>query len=80
MKERYRTLKMQVRLRYNSRHNSGEKPWKLTIDGATLLVDNVRFNCPTKGFIEDIPGIGVKTQIGCDAQRITMENEMVTIE
>ena len=71
---------MQVRLRYNSKHNSGEKPWKLTIDGATLLVDNVRFNCPTKGFTEDIPVIGIKTQIGCDAQRITMENEMVTIE
>jgi len=80
LKERYKILKMQVRLRYNSKHNSGEKPWKLTIDGATLLVDNVRFNCPTKGFIEDIPGIGIKTQIGCDAQRITMENEMVTIE
>ena len=71
---------MQVRLRYNSKHSLGEKPWKLTIDGSTLLVDNVRFNCPTKGFIEDIPGIGVKTQIGCDAQRITMENEMITIE
>jgi hypothetical protein len=71
---------MQVRLRYNSKHNLGEKPWKLTIDGATLLVDNVRFNCPTVGVTEDIPGIGVKTQIGCEAQRITMENEMVTIE
>ena len=71
---------MQVRLRYNSKHNSGEKPWKLTIDGATLLVDNVRFNCPTQGFIEDIPGVGVKPQIGCVAQRITIENEMVTIE
>ena len=71
---------MQVRIRYNSKHNLGEKPWKLTIDGATLLVDNVRFNCPTKGFTEEIPGIGIKTQIGCDAQRITIENEMVTIE
>ena len=71
---------MQVRIRYNSKHNLGEKPWKLTIDGATLLVDNVRFNCPTQGFTEDIPEIGIKTQIGCDAQRITIENEMVTIE
>jgi hypothetical protein len=71
---------MQVRLRYNSKHSLGEKPWKLTIDGATLLVDNVRFNCPTQGFIEDIPEIGIKGQIGCEAQRITMENEMITIE
>jgi hypothetical protein len=71
---------MQVRLRYNSKHSLGEKPWKLTIDGATLLVDNVRFNCPTQGFTEEIPEIGIKTQIGCDAQRITIENEMVTIE
>ena len=71
---------MQVRIRYNSKHNLGEKPWKLTIDGATLLVDNVRFNCPTQGFTEEIQGIGIKTQIGCDAQRITIENEMVTIE
>ena len=71
---------MQVRLRYNSKHNSGEKPWKLTIDGSVLLVDNVRFNLPTQGYIEDIPGIGVKTQIGCDAQRITIENGLVTID
>jgi hypothetical protein len=71
---------MQVRIRYNSKHNLGEKPWKLTIDGDTLLVDNVRFNCPTQGFIEDIPGIGIKSQIGCEAQRITMENKMITIE
>lgn len=71
---------MQVRLRYNSKHNSGEKPWKLTIDGSVLLVDNVRFNCPTQGFNEDLPGIGLKAQIGCDAQRIIIENGMVTIE
>ena len=71
---------MQVRLRYNSKHNLGEKPWKLTIDGSILLVDKVRFNCPTQGFVEDIPGTGVKSQVGCDAQRITIENEMVTIE
>ena len=71
---------MQVRIRYNSKHNLGEKPWKLTIDGATILVDNVRFNCPTQGFTEDIPEIGIKTQIGCDAQRITIENGMVTVE
>ena len=30
--------------------------------------------------LDNIPGIGIKTQIGCDAQRITIENEMVTIE
>ena len=71
---------MQVRIRYNSKHNLGEKPWKLTIDGATLLVDNVRFKCPTQGFTEDIPEMGIKTQIGCDAQRITIENGMVTVE
>jgi len=71
---------MQVRLRYNSKHKSGEKPWKLTIDDSVLLVDNVRFNCPTQGFIDDIPEIGVKSQIGCDAQRITIENGMVTVE
>jgi hypothetical protein len=71
---------MQVRLRYNSKHNSGEKPWKLTIDGSVLLVDNVRFNCPTQGFIEDIPGIGVKSQIGCDAQRIIIENGVAIVE
>ncbi len=80
MKERYKTLKMQVRLRYNSKHNLGEKPWKLTIDGSVLLVDNVRFNCPTQGFNEDIPEVGSKAQIGCEAQRITIENGMVTIE
>lgn len=71
---------MQIRLRYNSRHNSGEKPWKLTIDGSTLLVDNVKFNIPTQGYIEDIPNIGVKAQIGCSAQKITIENGVVTIE
>jgi hypothetical protein len=71
---------MQVRLRYNSKHNSGEKPWKLTIDGSVLLVDNVRINCPTQGYIEDIPKVGVKSQIGCEAQRITIENGMVTVE
>jgi len=71
---------MQVRLRYNSNHKSGEKPWKLTVDDSVLLVDNVRFNCPTQGFVEDIPNIGVKSQIGCDAQRITIENGMVTVE
>lgn len=71
---------MQVRLRYNSKHNSGEKPWKLTIDGSVLLIDNVRFNCPTQGFNENIPEVGSKVQIGCEAQRITIENGMVTIE
>ncbi len=71
---------MRVRLRYNSKHNSGEKPWKLTIDGSVLLVDNVRINCPTQGYIEDIPEVGVKSQIGCEAQRITIENGMVTVE
>jgi hypothetical protein len=71
---------MQVRLRYNSKHSLGEKPWKLTIDGSVLLVDNVRFNCPTQGFNEDIPEVGSKSQIGCEVQRITIENGMVTIE
>lgn len=71
---------MQIRLRYNSKHSSGEKPWKLTIDGSVLLVDNVRFNCPTQGFNEEITDLGPKAQIGCEAQRITIENGMVTIE
>jgi hypothetical protein len=71
---------MQVRLRYNSKHSQGEKPWKLTIDGSTLLIDNVRFNCHTQGFTENVPNVGMKSQIGCDAKRITIENGVATVE
>jgi hypothetical protein len=71
---------MQVRLRYNSKHREGQKPWKLTIDGSTLLVDNVKINCPTYGITEDIPTLGLKSQIACEAQRITIENGVVTVE
>jgi len=71
---------MRVRLRYNSKHREGQKPWKLTIDDSTLLVDGVKINCPTYGVAEDIPTLGVKFQIACDAQRITIENGMVIVE
>ncbi len=71
---------MQVRLRYNSKHIQGQKPWKLTIDGSILLVDNVKFNCPTQGYVEDIPEIGVKSQLGCIAQKIIIENGTVIVE
>jgi len=71
---------MRVRLRYNSKHREGQKPWKLTIDDSTLLVDNVKINCPSYGVHEDIPTLGFKYQIACDAQRITIENGMVIIE
>jgi|TARA_B110000503_G_scaffold54762_1_gene87942 hypothetical protein len=71
---------MQVRLRYNNKHRTGEKPWKLTIDGSVLLVNDVNFNCPVQGHIEDLPEIGVKVQIGCEAQRIIIENDKVIVE
>jgi hypothetical protein len=71
---------MQVRLRYNSKHRDGQKPWKLTIDDSTLLVENVKINCPTYSIQEDIPTVGVKFQIACDAQRITIENGTVIVE
>lgn len=71
---------MQVRLRYNSKHTQGQKFWKLTIDGSILLVDNVKFNCPTQGYVEDIPEVGVKCQLGCVAQRIIIENGTVIVE
>ena len=71
---------MNVRIRYNNKHKLGEKPWKLTIDGCVLLVYDVKFNCPVQGFVEDVSELGVKVQIGCEAKKITIENEMVTIE
>jgi len=71
---------MQVRVRYNSKHKDGQKPWKLTIDDSTLLVDNIKINRPTYSIQEDIPNVGVKFQIACEAQRITIENGMVIVE
>ena len=71
---------MQVRVRYNSKHKDGQKPWKLTIDDSTLLVDNIKINRPTYSIQEDIPTVGVKFQIACEAQRITIENGMVIVE
>jgi hypothetical protein len=67
-------------VRYNSKHKDGQKPWKLTIDDSTLLVDNIKINRPTYSIQEDIPNVGVKFQIACEAQRITIENGMVIVE
>lgn len=65
--------KMEVKIRYNTQATGNDPKWRLLIDGAEILVNDILICCRSKTTEDEIPGVGKKCHITCQPQKIEID-------